>query len=53
MKEGKKPLTDEEMKAKLQALRDQEYSEARKKLEEAQRRKDENVRKLVENALNT
>ena len=35
MKEGKKPLTDEEMKAKLQLLRDQEHNEARKKLEDA------------------
>lgn len=50
MKEGKKPLTDEEMKAKLQALREDEQAEARKQLEQAQKRKDESVRKLVENA---
>ena len=50
MKEGKKPLTEEEMKVKLQNLRDQEHNEARKKLEESQRRKDETVRRLVEGA---
>ena len=53
MKEGKKPLTDEEMKAKLQSLRDKEHDEAKRKLEDAQKRKDESVRKLVENAFQT
>jgi hypothetical protein len=51
MKEGKRPLTDEEMKAKLQAMRDQEHADARRKLEEVQRKKEESVRNLVENAL--
>lgn len=50
MKEGKKPLSEEEMKAKLQALRDEEHEHARKKLEETQKRKDETVRRLVEGA---
>ena len=50
MKEGKKPLTDEEMKAKFQERRDREQEEAKRKLLEAQRKKDESVRSLVENA---
>jgi|LauGreDrversion4_2_1035121.scaffolds.fasta_scaffold624513_2 glutamyl-tRNA reductase len=50
MKEGKKPLTEEEMKAKLQAMRDEELEQAKKKLEETQKRKDETVRRLVEGA---
>ena len=51
MKEGKKPLTDDEMKAKLQLRRNREQEEARQKLHEAQKKKDESVRSLVENAL--
>jgi hypothetical protein len=35
MKEGKKPLTDDEMKAKLQYRRNLEQEEARRKLIEA------------------
>jgi len=50
MKEGKKPLSEEEMKQKLQALRDEEHEQARRKLEETQKRKDETVRRLVEGA---
>ena len=50
MKEGKKPLTEEEMKEKLQAMRDEELDQAKKKLEETQKRKDETVRRLVEGA---
>lgn len=53
MKEGKKPLTDDEMKAKLQLRRNREQEEARQKLHEAQKKKDESVRSLVENALQT
>lgn len=53
MKEGKQPLTEDEMKAKLQSLRDQEHTDAKKLLEESQRKKDEGVRKLVENAFST
>lgn len=47
MKEGKKPLTDDEMKAKLYSMRDQEHDDAKKDLEASQRKKDEGVRKLV------
>lgn len=50
MKEGKKPLSEEEMKTKLQAMREQEHTEAKKLLEESQKRKDESVQKLVQNA---
>jgi hypothetical protein len=50
MKEGKHPLTDEEMKAKLQERREREQEEARRKLFEVQRRKDESVKNLIENA---
>jgi len=35
MKEGKKPLTEDEMKLKLKSLRDEESKSARKKLEDA------------------
>jgi hypothetical protein len=52
MKEGKKPLTDEEMKAKLQAMRAEEQQESRRKYEEVKRKKDESVRNLIENTLN-
>ena len=51
MKEGKKPLTDEEMKAKLQSMREEEGKEARVKYEEVKRKKDESVKNLIENAL--
>ena len=50
MKEGKKPLSEEEMKAKLSSMREQEHEEAKKLLEESQKRKDESVQKLVQNA---
>ena len=50
MKEGKKPLTDDEMKAKLQSLRDEETKDARSKYEEVKRKKDESVKNLIENA---
>jgi hypothetical protein len=50
MKEGKKPLTDEEMKAKLQSMREEEGKEARVKYEEVKRKKDESVKNLIENA---
>ena len=51
MREGKKPLTDEEMKQKLQKLRDDEHDKAKQRMADAQKKKDESVRKLVENAL--
>ena len=50
MKEGKKPLTDEEMKTKLQNMRDEEGKEAKKKYEEVKRKKDESVKNLIEDA---
>jgi hypothetical protein len=50
LKDGKKPLTDEEMKEKLQNLREEEHRKATKLLEETQRRKDESVRRLIEGA---
>ena len=53
MKEGKKPLTDEEMKAKLQSMREEEGKEARVKYEEVKRKKDESVKNLIENAFQT
>lgn len=53
MKEGKKPLTDDELKAKLSTQRDdtQQYDEAKKKLDEAERVKDESVKNLIESTL--
>jgi hypothetical protein len=50
MKEGKKPLTDEEMKAKLAGMREEEGKEAKKKYEEVKRKKDESVKNLIEDA---
>ncbi len=50
MKEGKKPLTDEEMKAKLAEMREEEGKEAKKKYEEVKRKKDESVKNLIEDA---
>jgi hypothetical protein len=50
MKEGKKPLTDEEMKTKLQSMREEEGKEAKKKYEEVKRKKDESVKNLIEDA---
>jgi hypothetical protein len=50
MKEGKKPLTDEEMKSKLAEMREEEGKEAKKKYEEVKRKKDESVKNLIEDA---
>ncbi len=50
MKEGKKPLTDEEMKTKLQNMRDEEGKQAKRKYEEVKRKKDESVKNLIEDA---
>ena len=50
MKEGKKPLTDEEMKAKLAGMREEEGKEAKKKYEEVKRKKDESVKNLIKDA---
>lgn len=52
MKDGKKPLTDEELKDKLQKDRDEKYEEAKRKFEKIQRDKDESVKELIQTALN-
>jgi hypothetical protein len=47
MKEGKKPLSDDELKYKLQNERDGKYEEAKKKFELIQKEKDESVKDLI------
>ncbi len=51
MKDGKKPLTEEELKEKRDREREQEEKKVRQQMEEAKRKKEEGVRRLVENAL--
>ncbi|CDW73168.1 peptidyl-prolyl cis-trans isomerase d [Stylonychia lemnae] len=54
MKEGKKPLTDEELKNKLNVTREDssKYDEAKKKMEEVEKQKDQSVKTLIETTLN-
>lgn len=53
MKEGKSPMTDEELKEKLDNERDKKskLDIAQAKLEEAQKKKSESVQSLIETAL--
>lgn len=52
IKEGKKPMTDEELKNKLDQEREESYNEAKKNYEQVQKQKDEAVKDIIQNAFN-
>ncbi len=51
MKEGKQPLTEEELRDKRERERTEEAGKVKERMEQAKRKKEEGVRRLVENAL--
>ena len=53
MKQGQKPITDDELKQKLVTERESKYDEAKKKFDEAQKEKEESVKNIIETALKT
>jgi hypothetical protein len=53
MKEGKQPMTDDELKKKLQDDREKQIEDTKRKFEEVQRQKEESVKNIIETALKT